>query len=351
MLSNYVKMTMEKTLARFLEQMDVLYIKGYAPKVCYDRGKAYDRDDNVQGFEILSPNRVRFDVSGTEEYEVILELDNKGDFRSTCDCPADYSVCKHQVAAMLYCMREPVAEALKDSMKVNQHFPEYLKNLSKEELIALALQYVPYEVQRKVYLQKSPAKETKAVLDVKPDYKGLHQKFDKLIDKEEYWEDPKTLEKLLDKLLEQASLHEEDYPDDASEFYKEVVEKVVEQLNNGFYWRESFSGKEIYYKGDYLLERLETFSQTLDYDRKLNFILGVLVHLQDTDANFLFDFCTHCWDFFSDAEIEQMIQSYLKDEVDSNDNEFTLQLIRNLTEVEKQEMLDILLEHTLLDLT
>jgi uncharacterized Zn finger protein len=255
--------------------MDVLYIKGYAPKVCYERGKAYDRDDNVQGFEILSPNRVRFDVSGSEEYEVILELDKTGSFRSSCDCPADYSVCKHQVAAMLYCLREPVAEALQESMKVNHYFPEYLTNLSQEELIALALQYVPYDVQRKIYLQKNPAKATKTVLNVKPDYKGLLQKFHKLIDKQEYWEDPKAFEKHLDKLLEQASLHEEDYPDDASEFYVAVVEKVVEQLNNGFYYRECFSGKKTYFEGNYLLERIEIFTKSLDYDRKLNFIIDL----------------------------------------------------------------------------
>lgn len=78
----------------------------------------------------------RFQVSGSDEYKVIVTLDSEGEILSSyCDCPYDYGpVCKHELAVYF----ELVDEIdLPREIQKSRSLVEVLEGLRKEQLVSI----------------------------------------------------------------------------------------------------------------------------------------------------------------------------------------------------------------------
>ena len=78
------------TLNNFEENIDTRFL---------ERGLQYYQEGNILTIEQIEKGLWEATVSGTENYEVIVELEDKKITYSSCSCPfnlADY--CKHQIA-------------------------------------------------------------------------------------------------------------------------------------------------------------------------------------------------------------------------------------------------------------
>lgn len=66
-----------------------------------DRGYDYYNYGNIVEVYKETENQYIFDVNGSEEYEVVVNLDTNGEIiHSYCDCPYSFGpICKHEVAA------------------------------------------------------------------------------------------------------------------------------------------------------------------------------------------------------------------------------------------------------------
>lgn len=112
-------------------------------QVILDRGYLYYRDDKI---ECCSRNADEFifDVSGTENYQVIVQVDEDNNIKnSRCNCPYDFTfTCKHEVAAY-YKIRETVeclAEKIyrdivfeQETKSLVENYKENLENIEKNK--------------------------------------------------------------------------------------------------------------------------------------------------------------------------------------------------------------------------
>src|SRR4051812_33512720 len=123
--------------------MNIKNFEGQVNKTILDRGYDYYMEGHIMETFIEGENQYVFQVEGSEDYEVVVEIGESGDILySACDCPYDFGpICKHEVAAyfelsdMLNIVNKN-NESKKDVQK-QQSIKEVLNSLSKEELIGI----------------------------------------------------------------------------------------------------------------------------------------------------------------------------------------------------------------------
>jgi uncharacterized Zn finger protein len=114
-------------------------------KKILDRGYEYYYDGNITEIYNQGDNQFIFQVQGSDDYEVVVQIDENGEvLRSYCDCPYDFGpVCKHQVAAYFKLFEilnsEDTRESVKKEAVKQPSIKEVLNNLSKEDLIDIII--------------------------------------------------------------------------------------------------------------------------------------------------------------------------------------------------------------------
>lgn len=81
--------------------MNIYNFEDYINETILDRGYQYYIRGNIIETYNRGENEYIFKVQGSDDYEVIVKLDDNGEIlHSECDCPYDFGpICKHQVAA------------------------------------------------------------------------------------------------------------------------------------------------------------------------------------------------------------------------------------------------------------
>ncbi|EPY2278994.1 SWIM zinc finger family protein [Clostridium sporogenes] len=121
--------------------MNINDFEKYTNNTILDRGYFYYIDGNIMDIYNHGANEYIFEVQGSEDYQVIVKIDEKGEILySSCDCPYDFGpICKHEVEAYF-----KLFEILnsKDNEKgvikevvILPDIREVLSALSKEELM------------------------------------------------------------------------------------------------------------------------------------------------------------------------------------------------------------------------
>ena len=118
-------------------------------EVILKRGLAYFKNESITDFEEIGSGKYEAVVSGTENYNVQLEIHNNVIAEHQCDCPYDMGpVCKHIVAAIFYLVQnelelnKPIVSKprKKKAKTVSQLVKELLKEISHQELIEFVQQ-------------------------------------------------------------------------------------------------------------------------------------------------------------------------------------------------------------------
>ncbi|MDW0111528.1 SWIM zinc finger family protein [Sporosarcina aquimarina] len=107
----------------------------YVDEIIVNRGYDY----YSKGFVTLKGTKeeeYRFQVSGSDEYGVIVTLGSKDEILSSyCDCPYDYGpVCKHEAAVYFELMDEFDSPS---EVQKSQNLVEVLEGLRKEQLVSI----------------------------------------------------------------------------------------------------------------------------------------------------------------------------------------------------------------------
>lgn len=109
------------------------------------RGYDYYHEGNVVDAYDQRENEYIFQVQGSEDYEVVVKIDENGEILSSdCDCPYDFGpICKHQAAA--YFKLSEILNIKENNTKSKQRVAkqpgirEVLNSISKEELIDIII--------------------------------------------------------------------------------------------------------------------------------------------------------------------------------------------------------------------
>ena len=104
-----------------------------------DRGYDYYMEGRIIETFIEDESQYVFQVEGSEDYEVVVEIDESGDILySTCDCPYNLGpICKHEVAAYFELSDMLNNVSKKKEIQKQLSINEVLNSLSKEELISI----------------------------------------------------------------------------------------------------------------------------------------------------------------------------------------------------------------------
>lgn len=104
-----------------------------------ERWYYYYANGNIIEFDCEGNGTYKIKVEGTEDYEVIIKIYNKGEIiYSKCDCPYDFgSVCKHEVASYYRILEDiGIIDKVHFDKKIKKNELEVVLNsLSKEQLV------------------------------------------------------------------------------------------------------------------------------------------------------------------------------------------------------------------------
>ncbi|HIG0362329.1 TPA: SWIM zinc finger family protein [Clostridium sporogenes] len=125
--------------------MNINDFEKHINKTILDRGYGYYIDGNITETCNCTDNEYIFEVEGTEDYQVIVNIDDNGEILcSSCDCPYDFGpICKHEVATYFKLYEILNSNNIeKNLIKEEVTFPDIkkvLNTLSKEELMNIIL--------------------------------------------------------------------------------------------------------------------------------------------------------------------------------------------------------------------
>lgn len=136
--------------------MNIVDFEKDVSQVILDRGYLYYRDNKIKSYKRDSDEFI-FNVDGTENYEVKVQIDDNNIKNSRCNCPYDFTfTCKHEVAAY-YKIREiiekldekiyrdvvfePEAGSLIDDYKENLENLERIKSENRKQIENLLATY------------------------------------------------------------------------------------------------------------------------------------------------------------------------------------------------------------------
>ena len=128
--------------------MNIDDFEEYIDRKILNRGYDYYIEGHICGCHKEKPGTFIFDVAGSDDYEVSVELKDNYEIKSSyCDCPYDFGpICKHEASVFYYLRNniysfqpnandERVLE--KEYRNKGEKFEETLSNLSKEQLIEI----------------------------------------------------------------------------------------------------------------------------------------------------------------------------------------------------------------------
>lgn len=141
------------------------------------RGREYFNDGNVVQLDETGDNTWAAEVEGSETYEVEVTLKNNSEIDdSSCNCPYDGSICKHQVATF-FALREELKNKPKQKAKAaaKNVFDKLMAATTIEELRQFVKTQAAKNQKFKTEFELYFADKDDRV-DVEAKYKGLLQK-------------------------------------------------------------------------------------------------------------------------------------------------------------------------------
>lgn len=234
--------------------MNIVDFEKDVSQVILDRGYLYYRDNKIKSYKRDSDEFI-FNVDGTENYEVKVQIDDNNIKNSRCNCPYDFTfTCKHEVAAY-YKIREiiekldekiyrdvvfePEAGSLIDDYKENLENLERIKSenrkqienllatYSKEKMLHILLEIADKNIDVRDRLLKEIELRTNEKLDEKEFLKKYNKKIDDLF--LEY----KELEEEAIEYYENGYSYNRDYWDDCDDDYVDT-DKLENEISEVF---------------------------------------------------------------------------------------------------------------------
>lgn len=165
--------------------MNINNFEEHINRTILERGYDYYDEGNIVETYNQGDNEYIFQVQGSEEYEVIVKIDEKREIiYSDCDCPYDFGpICKHQVATYfeLYDILNSKSNNNDGKKEVAKQpaIKEVLNNLSKEELINIIVDITKKDttLRNRIIFRYSPGDDTQELEKCKKLMESIVRKY------------------------------------------------------------------------------------------------------------------------------------------------------------------------------
>ena len=345
--------------------MNINNFMQYIDQNILDRGYDYYNNGNIIDVYEDDYNKYIFEIEGSEDYEVTVEIDDDGGvIDSYCDCPYNFGpVCKHEAAAYFQLLKiindKNNNEKAKKGSKKKQSINETLNNLSKEELIDIIIDVTKKDKTLKNnilfrYSKNDDQTETKnckkLISSIVKKYTGRDgfvpymetgdfvSEFEELLEKITYTEN-KVLALDMAILVLEEGIEAFQYADDSDGEIGSLVDDIIALINNIVIDNVNF---DISVRGK-LFEKLLNFSGNKIFDGWDDFEIEIL------------DICFKFIDnkIFRDkliSKIESLIKENPNDGYRDYENESMLKILFNIireygTKEEEEEFINNNLEY------
>lgn len=234
--------------------MNIVDFEKDVSQVILDRGYLYYRDNKIKSYKRDSDEFI-FNVDGTENYEVKVQIDDNNIKNSRCNCPYDFTfTCKHEVAAYYKIKEiiekldekiyrdvvfEPEAGSLIDDYKENLENLERIKSENRKQIENLLATYSKEKMlhilleiaDKNIDVRDRLLKEIELRINEKLDEKEFLKKYNKKID--DLFLEYEELEEEAIEYYENGYSYNRDYWDDCDDDYVDT-DKLENEISEVF---------------------------------------------------------------------------------------------------------------------
>lgn len=292
--------TAENNLVGFFKTISSNDIQDHYNSREYRKGLEYFNHDCVTTASYNSDKTtLKTQVHGNSEYTVIISLQNSK-VKTSCSCPFGAD-CKHVIASLLFAIKNNTKIEIYVEDKTSKiDIDQYLKSLSKNELIALVKKYAPEQFWinlKNTFSNSSATKDT--FIKVERNIQKIFNHSDCLYNIDDF-------DKTLNKEIKKLSGLEKHLKSEISSLLLFIIDKVDEATQQGYLYDDY--NDWMYEPSEEINEFITNFIKTLSFGEKIEF-LGKL----DTKLNEQsFDSFNNLQSLYETAFIESELPS-LKD--------------------------------------
>lgn len=279
------------------------------------KGLGYYEDGRVDEVVKLGANTLEAQVNGSRRYTVRLELQDNL-LHNDCSCPIG-GFCKHVVSVLLFCMSN--FETLKEQKEFlfevdeKEKVEQYLKSLSKQELIELVMNYAPQNFKDQLKFSSLDSDQSKKLLmKIKEAIDGFYEDYELLYD-------PISFEAALVGQFEKLQGIWNKLPQETEDLIVEVINKLDDLMCEGLLYDHYYDN---IFEGDDFSDIVRKFILSLHFEIKMPFISRLEGILSEMGYSSFEGILRQREQLFSDTEIPEL-KSYVLEQVRNNVNSGT----------------------------
>jgi len=259
MYDYFIADTSEQNLEKAIEKLTEDDIYEISSERIFHRGDDYYNSGNVSEAWFTNDLHLEARVSGYQEYKVRISLENKS-LTASCSCPFE-GVCKHVIAVLLYASLEEM-ETRKPTIEIHHdNLREWLKILSKAELIDLVDRFATQDFRNKIqnkFLSEDKSLELISKVD---------KKIDNLFEDEELLWEPGDMEAALETQISKLDGLGSKHPEKIFAIIIKIIKKSDEAQDQGYLYN---SYHDDIFEGTFLNDFVHSFIKTLPVRKKVD---------------------------------------------------------------------------------
>lgn len=290
----------------FLKELAIGDIEECCDSKTFSKGEDYYDNEYVYDVYLIpEDNMLTATVEGSIDYEIkIIQVNNQ--IKGSCTCPVG-GVCKHIVAVLLFCAKEP--ENIKYSepaKKVNLNYQSYLETLSKEELIELLVKFAPKQFFSEINNSFSNNKDAVNIfLKVQKAVQKLFSDYDLLYS-------PSDFEGALMKQFNLLKGLEKHLKKEIGELILYAVKEVEQAFDEGYLYLDGYYNDDDYFTSEDFEKYILKYAASLDFEEKFIFLQNLADLLNNQSYDTFYEVIQSYNEAFNENEIPLLKEKFLK---------------------------------------
>lgn len=283
--------TDQENLREAINALSVEDIESFCQESIYHRGSNYYDVGAVDEISYNGPDELSASVQGSQQYNVKVRLSDKQVYAS-CTCPYE-DTCKHIVAVLLHALFEEV-DHHDVSESVKAIFTDYLRKLSKNELISLVERFAPDDFRTVIGNQFVPEDQSSAIVS------KVKKRVERVLDDESLYYEPSDMEYALENQLKKLDGLGAKEAETVYHLLSHIIQKVNAIINEGYLYNSYYDQP---FDDSFITNFTRSFLKPLHLDQKTKYITDLEPVINDSDFGFFEGIIANLHELFEEKDL------------------------------------------------